>query len=245
MTKQPPLKSVQAHYDDKADIRHGDLRDREKRHQKGKLIVAIAAVATAAAVLVPAALKEGQEQASEDMHRAEKLEQEAQKMTQKGELNVSDNVIVLGERVRLRSSPHRSVPNPDPGGEPISVNNIVHTVEEGTKVVADRPLEYVDEDGETWIGFNFINNKGGAASSKLAWVNTTALINQENNSPKGEDLIGFHMTTAPIPQDYTAFMHEGNVVHIGNKENTELFATGQVVRETELASTLQTFQSIG
>lgn len=243
MTKKSHLSLVQ-HINAADDERQHNLVDRKKRQSRGRAIGTAAVVAAVAVAAVPFAVKKGAEQASEDINRADRLEQDAQEMTRKGELTISSDVVVLGEGVRLRSSPHRSVPNSDPGEDPIDVHNIVHTVEPGTRVLSDRPLQYVDEDSETWIGFNFIDRKHG--TSNLVWANTSALMDQEDNSISGEDLVSFHPTDSPVPGEYAAFMGKDgkSVVHIGDMTNTELFAIGEVVQEANLNETLQTLKVV-
>lgn len=222
-------------WNDNPDVRRGSSGPNRGR----KFIGAVALVGTVAGGLFLAGkATEG----SSPEARAKKIETGLVENIKNQELPVSKDIIVLNEGAKVRETPARFVRNPDSMKKDMDVPNVVYEVPADTHVVIKQGLEWEDEDGETWLGFEFTGPN--EEKSRLRWVNKTALIaeaatdtTETSNRLEPPISVYGYDTDQPRVEGYTATIDDsGEVVRLDAQYGQ--IAQGTTVRNEQLIGML-------
>lgn len=131
----------------------------------------------------------------------------------------------------------RTSPTMGANAEDGSITTFAFKVSEGQVVVVDRPIEFTDDNGDNWAGFELASKpaqSGSADVSHLLWVNESQL---DKDSPAGNQYVttfAYSDSDMPInPRELDISVNEFNILETPNLKGGYLLAVGQKMTDAQ------------
>lgn len=119
-------------------------------------------------------------------------------------------------------------------------------VPDGKVLILDRPLEYVDDEGNTWAGFELASKPtdgGTADASKLAWINVSQLNSPQSGGERYVERFEYNTKSTPIDLPKLSV----SINEFGTFQSSEMktgypIAVGQIISDEAFTQRVQAEQ---
>lgn len=149
------------------------------------------------------------------------------------EVKTADNVILaIRDGATVRTAPTMGANNKD--GLPTT---FAFKVEEGKVVVVDRPVEFTDDSGDNWAGFQLASKptvSGSADASNLLWVNESQLAKDSPADDRYITEFAYSPTSMPIyPTGINVSINDFGLFETPDLKDGYLLAVGQTMSNAQ------------